>query len=63
MKLAEENGQFSFDPTQFIKTPTDGNDDDEEKFDDANEIPVPVANKVRTNKQSLQSNLLLFSQQ
>ncbi|CAF1019776.1 unnamed protein product [Adineta ricciae] len=49
MKLAEENGQFSFDPTQFIKTPADGNDDDEEKFDDANEIPVPVADKPTIN--------------
>ncbi|UJR16031.1 hypothetical protein I4U23_002945 [Adineta vaga] len=51
MKEAEENGKFSFDPTQFIKKTADDDDDDDENdnFDDANETPIQTNNKPITS--------------
>ncbi len=44
MKEAEDNGQFSYIPVQLGKGTTD--DDDDETFDDANEIPIQSTTKV-----------------
>jgi coatomer subunit beta' len=48
MKEAENNGQFSYIPIQLNKDITD-EDDDDETFDDANEIPIQSTIKSMTD--------------